>query len=618
MVVQCRYVGMAPTEVRKSILLIKSQGKSVLAVENFLKNREWKIHSTTGLKEALTYLVAHKPSFVMISVDHPNKKVRTLPKLLSEAFPVYVMVFSEVNSNTAYKNLLDSGCPYRINPPITGPAVERMINKILKDKEDEKNRAASPDAPAMPEGHPPQGPHARMPGQSIKGEAGGFSVSVKQGHTTVSSGPANTFDMNSAKNILRQIADSKEDEKEAEALNFDLGALPNEFAAPVLDAETLAGKGKDGSAGWTPSEIGPEGSITQEGNGPGEMMDATEEGRAAALKSAEQKGVNAPLMSTDQDGGPLGPGGYRPEQVGTDENGAPIFAQVGNAGGQVSALQAGKAGEQMSALQKSRAPGEMASDQDGGDVELRQNLHHLHHPSGRQKDESIMVRGTQTALDESVNHIVGKNGEPIQKVQDSSNVACLIVESARFSGYLVAALGKNRKMDEKFVDIIKDRLSKFLKDNGEPIKDGNSLSLKIKKVDFEDWALEYADFLKKSVHDGEEIAMAFFPFSAANTTLEESAAVDMGAVKMEELQGDIGVDFNLYIYLPTNKKYVLYTPRGSKFYGNQKGRLSGMGVTHMHVKKTELQDVSRYRAQNYLNSKISEFESKKRKGPGAA
>ena len=50
------------------------------------------------------------------------------------------------------------------------------------------------------------------------------------------------------------------------------------------------------------------------------------------------------------------------------------------------------------------------------------------------------------------------------------------------------------------------------------------MSLNIKKVDFEDWALEYADFLRKSVHDGEEIAMAFFPFADGLVTCAEAGA----------------------------------------------------------------------------------------------
>ncbi|HRO68354.1 MAG TPA: hypothetical protein PL182_12365, partial [Pseudobdellovibrionaceae bacterium] len=216
-------------------------------------------------------------------------------------------------------------------------------------------------------------------------------------------------------------------------------------------------------------------------------------------------------------------------------------------------------------------------------------------------------------------HVQSKSESPVQKIQDSSNVACLIVESPRFSGYLVAALGKNRKIDERFIETIRERLFKFLKDNGESVADEGTMNLRIKRVDFEDWAVECAEFLRKSVHNGEEIAMAFFPFSEAKTKVVDSASVEMGAVDVREISPDVTLEFNLYIYLPTNKKYVLYTPRGAKFYGSQKERLMEMGVSHVHVKRTEVQDVDKYRAQNYLNSKIDEFQSRKKERlPGAS
>ncbi len=105
--------------------------------------------------------------------------------------------------------------------------------------------------------------------------------------------------------------------------------------------------------------------------------------------------------------------------------------------------------------------------------------------------------------------------------------------------------------------------------------------------------------------------MAFFPFSPIKNELGQSAAAEMGAIKLDDLHGDLEVEFSLYIYLSANNRYVLYTPKGSKFYGNQKDRLAKMGVTHLHIRKSEAQDLSKYRAQNYLNSKISEYEQKK-------
>src|SRR5207253_11352355 len=137
--------------------------------------------------------------------------------------------------------------------------------------------------------------------------------------------------------------------------------------------------------------------------------------------------------------------------------------------------------------------------------------------------------------------------------------------------------------DQAFVDSIKAKLFKFLKDNGENVKDGDAMDVKIKQVDFEPWALEYEECLRKSVHQGNEVAMAFFPRRPIKPILEDSHHKDMEKIQLSDLQGDRQVEFDLYVYLPTNNKYVLYTPKGGVFYNKQMDRLKNQGVTHMHV-----------------------------------
>ena len=48
------------------------------------------------------------------------------------------------------------------------------------------------------------------------------------------------------------------------------------------------------------------------------------------------------------------------------------------------------------------------------------------------------------------------------------------------------------------------------------------------------------------------------------------------------------------------------------FYTDQKGRLKDKGVVHMHLKKDSAPQVKKYRAQNFLNEKILEFQKKKK------
>jgi len=221
--------------------------------------------------------------------------------------------------------------------------------------------------------------------------------------------------------------------------------------------------------------------------------------------------------------------------------------------------------------------------------------------------QSLFVRGAQKALNESTNL---KNAETASEIAQTSNLACIMVESARFSGYLVCAMGQNRKIDQDFTNILRQRLFRFLKDNGEEVREQDSLSLKIQPVDFTAWTLEQAEFLKKSVHDGDEIAIAFFPTAITSPELQKSASEKMLKIHINELKGDAIVEFDLYIFMPENNKYLLYTPQGRPLYGAQRERLTEKGITHMHLRKETAHEMSKYRAQNFLNEKIQAYRAK--------
>lgn len=165
-----------------------------------------------------------------------------------------------------------------------------------------------------------------------------------------------------------------------------------------------------------------------------------------------------------------------------------------------------------------------------------------------------------------------------EKLNGSSQVACIVIESSRFSGYLVAAMGNNRKIDDAFIRRVRDRLFSFLTANGEVVSEEDSMNIEIKQVPFEDWAIECAEFLRKSVHQGNEVAMAFFPRTQVKAKLEASHSDEMVAISLDEISVEVPIDFNLYVYLPMNNKYVLYTPRGGKMYENQKAKLAKQGI----------------------------------------
>lgn len=605
---------MTEAQIKKSLLILRSKPNTTTGAETFLRNREWTVHSTTNLKEFLTLIIQKKPSFVMISVDHTHKKIKMMPTILTQSFPVCVITFAESSSTLSFRKLQEVNCEYRVNPPATGPAIERAVNKYLKDLE-RKNKGET-----TKEG---------IAGE-VEGKSGSDTVAIKgdktTSSTTIHGGAGSEEKAWGASNLLSQLMDNEEAQGQGDGAS---GSGTFIAQGGKKEGQGFISSGEAGSANSSSSgnityneddfagnkidhrgqfdSFGnpvPMGGFDSKGNPmPGGGYDANGNPVGTMSGGFDSQGNPVAMGGFDSKGNPMPGGGYDAQgnpvgQPGFDRDGQPLQFRKNDPRKPISKEQAGEGEDFFSGKlekQKKIDPNVKVVTQMGRNTNSDM--------------ESIILKGTKQALTDSVEV---NDGIIDQEIEDSSQVACIVVESERFSGYLIAAMGKNRKMDGKFIKTIQDKLFKFLKDNGENISEKDNMNLKIKKVEFQDWAVEYADFLKKSVHNGEEIAMAFFPVNNVKPEVGESAASTMAAVKLKDIDGDKTVDFNVYVYLPANKKYILYTPKGSKFYGNQKERLETKGVKEVHMLKSEVNDLTKYKAQNYLNNLIENYEAKKK------
>ncbi|MCB0368130.1 MAG: hypothetical protein KDD45_01510 [Bdellovibrionales bacterium] len=579
---------MSEVEIKKSLLILVSKPGSTSGAEAFLRNREWLVHSTSNLKEFLIYIIQKKPSFVMISVDHSHKKIRVMPTIILQTFSACVITFAENSTSVSFRKLQDINCEYRVNPPATGPAIERAVNKYLKDLEKkQRGENVKDSAETGAEGS------SSFDTVEIKGEK--YSGVTKiEGSQNASGGNQN--------------------------FTGDAGGFSSSLLSQLMggddDGDGFEGSAQDASGAF----------ITKSGDSSGSGFWAPDD--SYSDKNPNQRDPNNVTYNEDDfTGGFLsGNNGTSSYQEGSDgHSGAAIGGSIkspqtpGFDNQEPGALGSNSAGGSLSQNKKNNSdPGAFAGAGENsfsGKLEKQKRIDpklKVITQKGRNVNdlaESIILKGTKHALTESVQV---NDGVIEQEIEDSSHVACIIVESDRFSGYLIAAMGKNRKMDGSFIKCIQEKLFKFLNENGESVSEKDNLQLKIKKVEFQDWALEYADFLKKSVHNGEEVAMAFFPVNNVKPEVGDSASATMASVKLSDIEADKAVDFNVYVYLPANKKYILYTPKGSKFYGNQKSRLETRGVKEVHMLKSEVNDLTKYKAQNYLNNLIDSYEMKKK------
>ncbi len=202
-----------------------------------------------------------------------------------------------------------------------------------------------------------------------------------------------------------------------------------------------------------------------------------------------------------------------------------------------------------------------------------------------------------------------------QILSNTKGAECFLIQGDGFKGYFIAASssGPIRGPEKKinYFKLIEEKLKEYLKESEAQVDVSESIQIQFQEVNFQSWSVEKADFVHKAILDGEEVALAYFSADHPDLVTRESKDRDMLAISLHEFMGGVPVEFDLFIHLPANDKYIHYTKEGFALSLGQKDRLDNRGVEAMHIQNEDLPDLKKYRVQNYFNSIIQDFKKQK-------
>lgn len=199
-----------------------------------------------------------------------------------------------------------------------------------------------------------------------------------------------------------------------------------------------------------------------------------------------------------------------------------------------------------------------------------------------------------------------KPGAGAENIPRASRVTCFRAHTKNLSGYFVIAYGQNRSVDPAWTARLQDEIRQYVATFEEHPLLEPGLEIEIVEVNFHKWTKEQADFLSYASHQDNEIALAFFR-DTAPMDVRDSAHPGHCEIGIENIRGDAVTDFDIYIYLPQNARFVLYTPRGGTFYESQKRKLISDGIQSVHVNKKSLDEVRRQRSKKFIEEKSAGF-----------
>lgn len=189
----------------------------------------------------------------------------------------------------------------------------------------------------------------------------------------------------------------------------------------------------------------------------------------------------------------------------------------------------------------------------------------------------------------------------------TSRVSCVQVRTPLLSGHFVVALGSDKTLEQDLQSILQDALRQMFLQLGLDEVEASSYPMDIRRVEFKRWALDSAAFLERTAHQGVEVAMAFFPADAELFSLQDSHEAEMASLSIDEIRPEHPVDFELYLHLPLNGRFVLYVSKGGWMSLQQQMTLQGRGISRLHVRRRDESAIHRDRVHRRLDRLITDF-----------
>lgn len=121
-----------PSQAKK-LYFLHSPKSNLNAIESYLKKRNLDVILQSDPKQALVEIVQTSPDYTFIAWDHPNERVQQFPKVILQSILTSIVPFCFGNDKFSVRALQAAKMPHKLFPPITGPAIQRILMKLEKE-----------------------------------------------------------------------------------------------------------------------------------------------------------------------------------------------------------------------------------------------------------------------------------------------------------------------------------------------------------------------------------------------------------------------------------------------------------------------------------------------------
>jgi hypothetical protein len=124
--------GTDSTSTKYSVFFLKNAQHNTKSLEVYLERRDFTVQAASEVEIGIKKINEAQPGYVFAAWDHVDSSIQNIMSRIPEDIVVIPYITSTSNSDTRKLTTLD--VPLKMFPPLTGPAIQRLILKYEKEK----------------------------------------------------------------------------------------------------------------------------------------------------------------------------------------------------------------------------------------------------------------------------------------------------------------------------------------------------------------------------------------------------------------------------------------------------------------------------------------------------
>lgn len=558
------------SEQDRLLILVKDQN-SVIGTASFLERRGIETFVSTAMQDVIDRLAQGWSKYVLLSINYPHPKIDLIPTLLHQSFQAEIMVFAETSDRKTNTRLTGSKAKHIIFGAPSGPVVLMRLKQMQREvhggpTEGDDSNARQGDAK---EGDVDQ--QVRISGNS-GGDGGAVHLKGSVRGVPQSGGPGERSD--ALAKLMSALKSTSVDGAE-DALDQGLSALNDSFNAN--SKSTASGKMNDSIEQMRKSVQKPTVHIQKGiGRGTGRMVVPPPDSKQkAAVREAMKKGQVQALPAIEN---------------GPNQHHHSLFEEHPEFRKQRNAI------EHTDASATFGAPpvGHDSAPQPDSIVERgvtktdpipTNQLDTIEHDA--LTDAALSSEPTsiiESCIREALLKVCGKPRDGRESLLEYRTASVVILSSPQFTGSVLIVIGRGVFDHKKTLRQVEVELLQLMSDRGIDFSIGEMQSYPVEPALSCEEAFLSAQFAAVARSEDLEVGMAYLDVVPVEPTIIETAD-QMLEVSCDDIEPDQILPFELYLYLPMNKKYLRYVKNGSSLSGKQSSNLKTNEVKNLYLNR---------------------------------